>query len=89
MTRKKPELYTKLGKPRKPRKVSVPAKREKSLEVDVTDLIAKLNQAYTEISLLKNSHEELVTKIYEDACDQAKRTVGLWFGYGLIRPAKK
>lgn len=83
MTRKKPDLYTKLGKPRKA------VNREKSLEIDVTDLLAKLNDAYTQIDLARHSNEAIMETINLEQQDRLSRTINLWFGYALIRPAKK
>lgn len=88
MTKKKPDIYTKTGRAKKP---AAP----KGLTAEYAQAVKRervLHSSKHLHDLLKNAKaiNDAREKFYEAIiADVAKRTIKLWFGYSLVRPPAK
>lgn len=77
MSRKKPNIYTKTGKAKKPAAPKATVKAH-----DVAALIEQVDRFQKHALYWENLY-------YSWQADQAARTTKLCFGWGLIKPIKK
>jgi len=79
MTKKKPDIYTKTGKVKKP---AAPKAEARKPSVTIVSLQSLLSSA----SAVNEAREKFHAAVMDEI---ASRTIKLWFGYSLVRPPKK